>query len=170
METVFLGLGSNLGDREGYLRRALDAVAAWAGVELKAVSSLYETDPVGPQDQGRFLNAVAELDVSAEPESFLDDLLALELRLGRVREGRWGPRVIDLDLLLWGQRVINKETLVIPHPEMANRGFVLIPLAEIAPGAIHPVLGSSAAELAARVSTRGVRVFSKGGGWSNTSA
>lgn len=168
-QRVCLGLGSNLGGRLDYLRRAVAAVAAWPDTSVKAVSSVYETDPVGPQDQNQFLNAAAVLSTAAEPVDFLDRLLALELDLDRVRTRHWGPRTIDLDLLLWDDRIVNTDKLSLPHPEMPNRAFVLVPLAEIAAGLKHPVMGQSVAELASVIDDSGVHIYQKGAGWSGLS-
>ncbi len=166
-ESVFIGLGSNLGDREGFLRSSLERLAGCGKVTVRAVSSLYETEPVGFEDQGPFLNAAAELRAVAEPEEFLRLLLAVEDQIGRRRERRWGPRSIDLDLLLWGQRIIQTESLIVPHPQMACRGFVLAPLAEIASQALHPTLGLRAEQLLANLGPLGgVKVYKEGSGWS----
>lgn len=168
-EIIAIGLGSNLGGRRENLSRAVRELTGWPGIALRAASSIYETDPVGPQDQGRFLNAVITVTADWEPEALLDRLLALELELGRVRERHWGPRVIDLDLLLWGQRVIDTQRLKIPHPEMTGRGFVLAPLAEIAPQARHPLTGRTTAELLADLKAEGglggVEVRIEADGW-----
>jgi len=135
---AYIGLGSNIGDRE---------VALWAALELLgddvvAVSSFRETDPVGYLDQPMFLNAAAALETELEPRALLDRLLELERELGRTREGpRFGPRTIDLDLLLYGDRVIDEPGLVVPHPRLAERRFVLEPLAELDPDLVVPGLG-----------------------------
>jgi len=127
---AYIGLGSNLGDREATLRRALDLL----GDEVVAVSSFRETEPVGYLDQPRFLNAAAALDTELAPRALLDRLLEVERELGRTREGpRFGPRTIDLDLLLYGDRTIDEPGLTVPHPRLAERLFVLEPLAELDP-------------------------------------
>ncbi len=138
MARAYIGLGSNLGDREAALRDALDLL----GGAVVAVSSFRETDPVGYLDQPRFLNAAAELDTALEPRALLECLLAIELELGRTREGpRFGPRTIDLDLLLYDDEVIDEPGLVVPHPRLAERRFVLEPLAELDPDLVAPGLG-----------------------------
>ena len=130
-----MGLGANLGDREATIRRAVELLAATPGIELVAVSTLRETDPVGYADQPRFLNGVAALETELAPRGLLDRLLAVERELGRVRgEGpRFGPRTIDLDLLLYGDEVVEKPGLVVPHPRLTDRQFVLEPLHELDP-------------------------------------
>jgi 2-amino-4-hydroxy-6-hydroxymethyldihydropteridine diphosphokinase len=130
---AYVGLGANLGDREGTIRAA---VADLPGVV--AVSTLRETDPVGITDQPRFLNGVAVLETELAPRELLDGLLAVERRLGRERGKRWGPRTIDLDLLLYGDEVIDQTGLTIPHPRLHERRFVLEPLAELAPELVVP--------------------------------
>jgi len=170
-EAVFLGLGGNmsgrLGGPEDYLRLALKGLAGLAGVSLDRVSSIYATEPVGFEAQPPFLNAAVRASVSLEPEELLERLLALEEELGRVRVRPWGPRLIDLDLLLWGERVIQTERLIIPHPEMVGRAFVLVPLTEIDPRAWHPVLERSAAELLAGLGpVRGVSRIKEAAAWS----
>jgi 2-amino-4-hydroxy-6-hydroxymethyldihydropteridine diphosphokinase len=135
---VHIGLGSNLGDREAALRGALELL----GDDVVAVSSFRETDPVGYLDQPRFLNAVAALETGLEPRELLDRLLEVERELGRTRNGpRFGPRTIDLDLLLYGDLVIDEPGLVVPHPRLAERRFVLEPLAELDPDLVVPGLG-----------------------------
>ncbi len=135
-----IALGSNLGDRHAHIRAALDALAALPRTTLLAASSIHETDPVGPVTQGRFLNAAAAIDTSLPPRELLDRLLAIEQSRGRDRsaEQRWGPRTLDLDLLLYGSLVINEPGLVIPHPRLHERRFVLEPLAEIAAETLVP--------------------------------
>jgi 2-amino-4-hydroxy-6-hydroxymethyldihydropteridine diphosphokinase len=132
MPNVYIGLGANLGDREATIRQALDLLAAEGDVEVVAVSSLRETDPVGYEDQPRFLNGAAALRTELAPRQLLERLQALERRLGRDRSGpRFGPRTIDLDLLLYGSAEIDEPGLQIPHPRLQERRFVLEPLAEL---------------------------------------
>lgn len=135
---VFIGLGSNMGDKAGYLNQALEQLGRLAGVSLKRVSSFYHTEPWGYQDQDWFLNAVAEIATDLPPRALLQRLQEIENSLGRVRTIHWGPRTIDLDILLYDQAVIKDADLVIPHPRLAERQFVLEPLAEIAPGLALP--------------------------------
>lgn len=133
--TAYVGLGANLGDREATIRRAVELLAATPGIEIVAVSTLRETDPVGYADQPRFLNGAVALETALAPRALLDRLLAVERELGRVRgEGpRFGPRTIDLDLLLHGDEVVDEPGLVLPHPRLAERRFVLEPLHELDP-------------------------------------
>src|SRR5437879_2846864 len=146
--TAYIGLGSNLGDRRDYLERALQALRETAGVRVGRVSSFYETEPVGgPPGQQTYLNAVAQLESDLEPHSLLQVLLGVEQALGRVRSERWGPRTIDLDLLLYGDLALADPVLTVPHPRLHERRFALEPLAEIAPQAVHPVLGRTIVEL-----------------------
>jgi 2-amino-4-hydroxy-6-hydroxymethyldihydropteridine diphosphokinase len=132
---AYIGLGANLGDREATIRRAVEVLAADPEIEVAAVSSLRETDPVGYADQPPFLNGAAVLDTELSPRALLDRLLAVERGLGRVRgEGpRYGPRAIDLDLLLYGDRIVDEPGLTVPHPRLAERRFALEPLHELAP-------------------------------------
>ncbi|HEY8107338.1 MAG TPA: 2-amino-4-hydroxy-6-hydroxymethyldihydropteridine diphosphokinase [Gaiellaceae bacterium] len=139
---AFVGLGANLGDRERTLRAAVDALAAEAGIEVVAVSTLRETEPVGVGEQPRFLNGAAELETSLGARELLDRLLAVEQRFGRIRTpGEHGPRTLDLDLLLYGDEVIDEPRLTIPHRRLHERRFVLEPLAELAPGLAVPGRG-----------------------------
>ena len=134
MERVYIGLGSNLADPVGQLRGALAALGELPGTRLAAVSSLYASDPLGPPDQPRYVNAVAALDTDLAPLELLDALQAIELAQGRVRKDeRWGPRTLDLDILLFGQHQLDEPRLQVPHYHMHARAFVLYPLAEIAP-------------------------------------
>ena len=143
MTRAFVGLGSNLGDREALLRRAVAAIAELPGTDVTAVSSFRDTDPVGIVDQPRFLNGVAEVETSLPPRELLGGLLAIERSLGRQRGGvpRGGPRTVDLDLLLYGDGRISAPGLEIPHPRLAERRFVLEPLAELDPELEVPAKG-----------------------------
>jgi 2-amino-4-hydroxy-6-hydroxymethyldihydropteridine diphosphokinase len=146
---AYVGLGTNLGDREGMLRAALGQLADEVGVEIVAVSSFLDTDPVGITDQPRFLNAAAALETELPPCELLARLLAIENRLGRTREGpRFGPRTIDLDLLLYGDETIDEPGLTVPHPRLHERLFALEPLMELDPALVVPGLGPLAAIVA----------------------
>ena len=142
MTRAYVGLGANLGDRQATMRAALDALAATPNVRVVAVSTIRETDPVGFVDQPRFLNAAAAVDTELGARELLDELLRIERSLGRTREGpRFGPRTIDLDLLLFGDEVVDGPGLTVPHPRLHERAFVLDPLAELDPGLVVPGLG-----------------------------
>ena len=142
MTRAYVGLGANLGDRERTLRAAADALAAEEGIEVVSVSTLRETEPVGVGEQPRFLNGAAELETTLTARELLDRLLAVEQRFGRVRiPGEHGPRTLDLDLLLYGDEVIDEPGLTVPHPRLHERRFVLEPLAELAPGLVVPGRG-----------------------------
>ncbi|MBB2493452.1 2-amino-4-hydroxy-6-hydroxymethyldihydropteridine diphosphokinase [Aquipseudomonas ullengensis] len=139
MERVYIGLGSNLAEPLQQLRAALAALAALPGSQLAGVSSFYASDPLGPPDQPRYVNAVAALDTRLQPLELLDALQTIEREQGRVRKAeRWGPRTLDLDILLFGQRCLAEERLVVPHYHMHARAFVLYPLAEIAADLLLP--------------------------------
>jgi 2-amino-4-hydroxy-6-hydroxymethyldihydropteridine diphosphokinase len=137
---AYVGLGSNLGDREATIRRAVELLAERPGIEVVAVSTLRETDPVGYEDQPRFLNGAVALEVELTGRGLLDELLEVERALGRdrQREARWGPRTIDLDLLLYGGETVDEPGLTVPHPRLAERQFVLEPLHELDPDLILP--------------------------------
>ena len=146
--TVYVALGANLGDREGNIRAALGELSATAGVTLGRVSSLIETAPIGgPVGSPKYLNAAAELLTTLGSHALLHRTLEIEKSLGRVRRDKWEPRTIDIDLLLFGDQIISSQELVIPHPLMHERRFVLEPLAQIAPDAVHPVLQMTIAGL-----------------------
>ena len=143
MPRAYVGLGANLGDREGALRAALAGLDANEGIEVAAVSTFRETDPVDYLDQPRFLNAAAAIETTLAPRELLDALLEVERSLGRTREGpRFGPRTIDLDLLLYGDESFDEPGLTVPHPRLHGRAFVLEPLAELDPDLIVPGHGS----------------------------
>jgi len=146
MKTVYLGLGSNIGDREGNLAAAMERLAA-AGVRVTRVSSIYETEPVGFEAQRWFLNMVAEAETDLFPMQLLAHTLKIERSLGRVRTIQNGPRTIDIDILLYGKTVIRTARLEVPHPRLAERRFVLAPLVELAPDLRHPLTHKSVREM-----------------------
>lgn len=150
-----IALGSNLGDSQAILAAALLALAQTPGIELQRHSRWYQTTAIGPT-QPDYLNGCAILQVIHSPDQLLGILLQLEQRFGRVRRQRWGPRSLDLDLLLYDDLILSSPDLEIPHPRMAARAFVLVPLAEIAPGWIEPRSGRSIAALAKAVDCRGI--------------
>lgn len=135
---AFIGLGSNIGDRYRYLVQAIQLLTARSDIELINYSSIYETDPVGYEDQAQFLNMVIEVKTNLKAEKLLEVCLQTELVLGRKREVKWGPRTIDLDILLYNQENMETEKLVVPHPRMAERAFVIVPLLEIKPDIQFP--------------------------------
>jgi 2-amino-4-hydroxy-6-hydroxymethyldihydropteridine diphosphokinase len=148
LPTAYVGLGSNLGDREATIRAAADLIGA------QRLSGIIETEPWGNEEQPKFLNAVAELETQVEPRALLDLLLDVEARLGRERDGtRWGPRAIDLDLLLYGDRIVDEPGLTVPHPFLHERLFVLEPLAELAPEVAVPGRGDVSSLLTGLQST-----------------
>jgi 2-amino-4-hydroxy-6-hydroxymethyldihydropteridine diphosphokinase len=150
--TAYVGLGANLGDRERTLRAATHALAAEDGIEVLAVSTLRETEPVGVDSQPLFLNGAVALETALAPRELLDRLLAIEQRFGRVRiTGRRDPRTLDLDLLLYGDETIDEPGLTVPHPRLHERRFALEPLAELTPGLVVPGRG----EVEALVATAG---------------
>ena len=144
---VFIGFGSNLGDRRVLINQALQALSELPTTSLSKLSSLYETVPVGYLEQGGFLNGVALIKSSLIASELLEQLLAIENRLGRVRKERWGPRTIDLDILFYGDNLIDEADLQVPHPELCKRLFVLEPLCEIAPAWLHPRLDRTISQL-----------------------
>ncbi len=162
MARVYLGLGGNLGDRAAVLFTALAAIGA-RGIGLRRVSPLYETEPWGVTEQPRFLNAACEAETDLAPEALLSALKGIERDLGRVETVRYGPRPVDLDILLYDDLTIQTPTLTIPHPGMLERATVLVPLADIAPGAIHPRTGRTVAHhLAALGPSEGLALYPPG--------
>ncbi len=151
---AYVGLGSNLGERESMIRLALDDLARLPDTQLRRASSLYDTEPVGDVEQPNFLNAVAELDTLLTPRQLLWNLLLIERRLGRARTRRWGPRTIDLDLLLYEDFVLDEPDLQVPHPELLHRSFVLVPLVELDPLLTHPVTGETLLAHLSRLNVR----------------
>jgi 2-amino-4-hydroxy-6-hydroxymethyldihydropteridine diphosphokinase len=158
METAYLGIGTNLGDRAATLCRAVAALGNRPDLHLRAASRVYETAPIGIPDQPTFFNAALQIETDLSPRALLEVLLGLEGEFGRVRKQKWGPRTLDLDVLMYGRAVIREEGLEIPHPYMHERGFVLVPLCDLNPEGCHPVLKQTFRTLALAVgATRAVR-------------
>ena len=154
---VYLALGTNLGDRPANLRAAIQALPP--SIIHRQSSSIYETPPWGVEDQPAFLNMAVRCETTLEPEALLKHIKQLEIQLGRQQSYRWGPRLIDLDILFYDDLILNTAQLIIPHPRLHERAFVLVPLAEIAPDFIHPVLKKSIRELRANVNTEGIKLW-----------
>jgi 2-amino-4-hydroxy-6-hydroxymethyldihydropteridine diphosphokinase len=146
MSIVYIGIGSNLGDRKANCMRAIELLAE-KGIVVRKESSLYETDPWGDKNQPKFLNMAIEIETDLKPRDLLNTLAHIEKELGRKKSHKWGPRIIDLDILLYDSITIDQDDLKIPHPFMHERDFVLKPLYEIAPDVKHPVLNLSTGEL-----------------------
>jgi 2-amino-4-hydroxy-6-hydroxymethyldihydropteridine diphosphokinase len=157
MHTIYLGLGTNLGNRAANLQAAVVRLAE--NLSVTAVSPIYETAPWGITDQPDFLNMCLTAQTDLPPHELLKLLKNLEKEIGRVPGERWGPRLIDIDLLFYANQIIDTEKLMIPHPELPERAFVLRPLADVAADFVHPVLGESIAVLADRLDDEGVRPF-----------
>jgi 2-amino-4-hydroxy-6-hydroxymethyldihydropteridine diphosphokinase len=139
MTAAYIGIGSNVGDRTAFVRRAVEELGALSGISVLANSSLYETSPIGGPPQRSFINMVTRIDTTLSPRDLLDIVKNIEVRLGRDPNGiRWGPRVVDLDILTYGDEKLNEPDLEIPHPRIAERRFVLVPLLEIEPEASDP--------------------------------
>jgi len=147
MDQAYIALGTNLGDRVNYLKQAVELLQAEKAIRFEALSALYETAPVGGPVQGPYLNACAAIKTCLSPVQLLLKLLELENVIGRVREMRWGPRIIDLDLLIYDEIMMRTPLLDLPHPRMCERDFVLVPLADIAPKLIIPGCNRSVLEL-----------------------
>jgi len=160
MVKAYIGLGSNLADPQAQLQRAFTELAQLLHSQLLARSSLYRSTPMGPPDQPDYLNAVAALETTLPPLDLLAQLQALETAHQRVRGERWGPRTLDLDLLLYADQTIDLPTLTVPHPGLCERNFVLYPLAEIAPGLVIPGFGALG-ELLARCERGSLAVVEK---------
>jgi 2-amino-4-hydroxy-6-hydroxymethyldihydropteridine diphosphokinase len=156
---VFLGLGSNIGERQKFLSDATGKLKSIAETKVVWTSSVYESDPYGKRDQAPFLNAVVEIETALEPEQLLETCKSIEQNLGRSSSEKWGPREIDIDILIYDGVVFGNASLRVPHPELEKRKFVLVPLKEIAPDLVHPENGMTITELAdaCRDSSRVVR-------------
>jgi 2-amino-4-hydroxy-6-hydroxymethyldihydropteridine diphosphokinase len=157
-QRAFIGLGSNLGNRLGNLRGAIAAIREMPGLSITRMSSVYETEPVGNRGQPKFINAVIEVASELPPADLLTVLLRIEKHMGRERQGKWEPRVIDLDIVYYGDQVLDSSDLSIPHPEAARRAFVLEPLAEIAPDFVDPVQRLTVREMLAQLDRAGQAV------------
>ena len=153
MAVAYVGLGSNLGDRRATLEGAVAELGRTPGVRVLRLSAFRETDPLGGPAQPRYLNVVAEVETSLPPRALLDRLLEIEACFGRMRRERWGPRTLDLDLLLHADSVIDEPGLVVPHARIAERAFVLVPLCELIPEGRHPVTSRTFSELLAALTT-----------------
>lgn len=157
MRGIYLGLGSNLGDRLGNLTRAVEALPP--RINLVSASPIYETDPWGYLEQPKFLNQVVEVETSMKPHHLLAYLKQIERKMGRGISFRNGPRLIDIDILLYGDLILDEEGLVIPHPRMHERAFVLKPLSDLRPDLSHPVIGKSIRSILQDVDQSGVALF-----------
>ena len=153
---VFAGIGGNVGDTAHTLSAAVARIERESSVRVLASSPVYRNPPVGPQDQPDYLNAVIELEVLLSPQDLLSLFLAVEMEFGRVRAIRWGSRTLDLDILTYGDRIVDEPGLTIPHPHMHERPFVLVPLADLNPHAVHPVLNQSYCDMAEHVGREGL--------------
>ncbi|TGA96544.1 2-amino-4-hydroxy-6-hydroxymethyldihydropteridine diphosphokinase [Sporolactobacillus shoreae] len=163
--TSYLGLGSNIDDREGFLKKALEALNTTKNTKVSRCSSIYETDPYGPIEQNNFLNMAVQIETLLPPEALLDEIRRIEQGLMRKRDVHWGPRTIDLDILLFDHYKINTEKLSLPHPEIKRRAFVLKPLADIAPHVVVPGINRSVIELWQGLNDKeGVRIWRKNNG------
>lgn len=158
MNTVYISLGSNIGNRLEYLQQAVRLLQQVERVNVVNVSSVYETDPVGYENQEAFLNMVAEIETLLSPHELLKKCNEIEAKLGRTRDVRWGPRTVDLDILLYNEENMKTEDLIIPHPRMMERGFVLIPLVELQANLIDPLSKQLIADVA-HVQKEGVHLW-----------
>ncbi|HET7628833.1 MAG TPA: 2-amino-4-hydroxy-6-hydroxymethyldihydropteridine diphosphokinase [Bacillales bacterium] len=160
MTTAYIGLGTNIGERDRYLHEAVLRMDGHRRIHVTRLSSIYETEPIGCTDQADFLNMVAEVSTELAPDELLHATASVENQLGRTREVRWGPRTIDLDILLYNQATIETDALTIPHPRMHERAFVLVPLSELNPSFQVPGTNVSLSEYVKQISGKeGVRLW-----------
>jgi len=163
MVIAYIGLGSNLGRRENYLRKSLAQLGQLRGIDILKISSLYQSEALGGPPQGRFLNAVVKVNVSLLPLELLQKMKAIEKKLGRTRNRKWGPRTIDLDLLTYGHKILKKQKLVVPHPRYHLRRFVLEPFCQLSPHFRHPTLRKETRTLLDQLTSTGqiVTIFKR---------
>ena len=160
---TYIGLGANLENRIMHLKEAIDRIDQIPECRVRAVSPFYQTEPVGVRGQKWYVNGVIRVETSLGPRALLKSLLDIEADMGRIRQTRWGPRVIDLDILLFEDQIIQEKEVTIPHPRMQERRFVLVPLTRLAPNLIHPVLGKTMMELLDEAPVEDQAVFEMGG-------
>jgi 2-amino-4-hydroxy-6-hydroxymethyldihydropteridine diphosphokinase len=158
-KTAYIGIGSNLGDKLNNCDKAIDLINGISGCGVTGRSDFFRTEPVGVEAQDWYVNGVISLKTDLSVKELLNNLLAIESGMGRKREKKWGPRIIDLDILLFGEEVIEEKDLRVPHPHMHLRRFVLVPMVQLAPDLIHPVLGTTMAELLNNSSLQGQAVI-----------
>lgn len=163
MTKVYLSTGSNLGDRLAHLHKAVQALQDTPGIQVTRVSSVYETEPWGFLDQPRFLNQVIELETDIPALDLLPIMKQMERDLGRTPNFKNGPRVIDLDIILYGDQIIEQEGLIIPHPHVEERAFVLVPLADLVPEFVHPLLGKTIRQLEDEIDCSGISLYAEEG-------
>jgi dihydroneopterin aldolase/2-amino-4-hydroxy-6-hydroxymethyldihydropteridine diphosphokinase len=161
-ETAYLGLGSNMGDRQKHIMDMVDMLKNTPGITLNAVSPIYETKPVGYADQDDFLNGAVEITTIMDPFQLLDVCMRIENALERRRTVKWGPRTADMDILFYGELVMATEKLTIPHPLLHERGFVLLPLMDIAPDKVHPARKVSIRDLCKNAGCSGITLYRPG--------
>ncbi len=151
MKTAYIGIGSNMGDPRSNCLNAVERIGRVNGCRITGLSGLYMTEPVGVEGQDWYVNGVASVDVDMPARSLLECLLAIETEMGRVKNGHWSSRIIDLDILLFSREIIHEKCLIVPHPLMHQRRFVLAPMADMAPDLIHPSIGKSMIELLQKI-------------------
>lgn len=149
MKTVYIGLGSNIGDKVGYIQQAYKMIKFLENVSVENFSSLYETEPYGNTNQDWFVNAVLEIKTSIDPEQLIGEFQRIEYQLGRNRSKneKWSPRTIDIDILFYGDDIVSSGTITVPHCELHKRAFVLVPMLELNPDFVHPIIGKTIAEM-----------------------